>query len=284
MNFSIISYGTRENFGLCFLDAEEYFFNGLTKLGHTCSFTYNSTADYYLVFGWHLNSDWRNLPREKVIVVQLENLITGNMAAYFFSDIFKGYRVWDYSRQNIDVYRGDAASVQVFNYGFSAPMQEFHYNSIPSAQFDIYFVGSRTPRRNAIFQQLEQYRVTMLMDFGKFGKEVDDNMRKCRAVISPHAYEMNDEGKGYIPATLRISYALNQGMPVFAERSGDEETDAYWSQFVTLFDAGNAAATIIETFDMNFLGACDKTYHWRTKTSMPNSLRGLVFGLSSSPS
>lgn len=282
MNFSIYSLATRENFGYCFLDAEEYFAQSLQALGHDVSYSLKQSqkTDYYLVFGWHLSNAWQKLSRDKVIVIQLENLITGNLANGFSPMIFEGVRVWEYSYFNVCRYEKEVRSLNVFHYGYLPTMQEYDHAS-SEKNHDLYFVGSRTGRRNRIFESLEMNRVTMKIDFGVFGVDVDKGMRQCRAVISPHAYHGNGVwGNGSIPASLRIAYALNQNCPVFAERSGDEMTDRYWSQYVTLFSQKDVAVTVVSSFDFRYQEMLDKTAAWRSSRSMKKEVKRLVEALS----
>lgn len=279
MNFTIYSLATRENWGYCFLDAEEYFSQSLQALGHNVSYALKTSqdTDYYLVFGWHLSPKWKELPKDKVVVIQLENLVTGALANGFSPLVFSDVRVWEYSYFNVCRYEKEAKSVSVFNYGFLDTMQEYDHQSCPDHIYDLYFVGSMTSRRKQIFESLEVNRLTMKSDFAVFGVDVDRGMRECRAVISPHAYHKHSVwGIGHIPATLRIAYALNQNAPVFAEESGDEMTDRYWSRYVTLFNAKNAASVIVTAMELRWQDAVDRTRTWRSERSMKREVERLM--------
>lgn len=274
MKFQLISYATRNNFGRCFEDAETYFQAALHSLGHEAEYELLD-PDFYLIFGWHFTHKWMELPKEKVVIVQLENLVTGNLAERFREEVFQDVRVWDYSPQNRHRLGLAPHQINVFTYGYHPDLDTIRLKK--HREFDALFVGSMTPRRKEIMRSLESWAHVPWL-FNVFGHKLDTQLARSKVILSPHAYDeqkVRGIAAGYIPASLRIAYALNNGLPVLQEKSSSEADNAYWERFTFVSSKEMFPSTLAIILNQPD-EALFRMERWKRETSMTENVRRLV--------
>jgi hypothetical protein len=276
MTISLVSYATRSNFGRCFEDSVDYFFHALTELRYRVVFDRTDKCDLYLVFGWHLSDEWKKLPQQRTVIIQLENLLSGALAPMFKSEIFAGWNVADYSAQNHSLYKIEARSFTSFTYGYSANMQYIDFKrDFAGKKYDALFVGSTTPRRLECFTRMKNL-VRVGHYFNVFGTPLYRLMESSRIIVSPDAYERTPDGRGHIPASLRVAFALNQGMPVLMETSSSDKENMHWRQFAQVTTSRRFDIRAFEMLEEDYDNHCDAAERWCNRTSMRANVATLL--------
>jgi hypothetical protein len=175
-----------------------------------------------IVLGYHLlgEADARGLAESglRYICYQLEQFSpeSGWITAVGLAVLRGGLAVWEYSRANLEVLKEVGVEhVKYLPLGYHRKLELIR--AVPEDQkgIDVLHYGSLNQRRRAVLTELRQHcRVEELM--GVYGSERDSAIARARLVLHIHYFEAK------LAAQVRLSYLLNNGIPVVSEQSVEE--------------------------------------------------------------
>ena len=282
MNIGLHNWAYKKAFGICLDDAMDFLYFGLLEDGHIVhrfESALDETLDFHIIVGYHFDQDrlskWP-YPKHRTAIIQLENLISSSFASSFNAELFEGFNVWDYSVQNLNRYRTIKCNAMAFQWGYTKHLKTIHNND--STNLDVLFYGSMNPRRESVISQYEAVCSYQTL-FNVFGNSLDDKLRQAKIVISPHYYpevQTNNGLKGHIPASLRLAYCLNNGVPVQLERSSLSEENFYWRQYALVSDYDTFVADTVIALDLEYPAMRHCVQKWQKETSMAKEVHSLI--------
>ncbi len=183
--------------------------------GFACDLKLNDVSPHAtnIILGFHLLTN--PIPKEiRYIVYQLEQLSETegifSRRPEMISIMNTAHAVWDYSTENICFLKQKGVQASLIPVGYSPLLVQ-----IPKSpkDIDILFYGSRNERRGKVLQELlnRGYKVKAL--FGLYGEERDQWIARSKLVLNIHFYEAN------LFESVRVSFLLNNGIPVLSESS-----------------------------------------------------------------
>lgn len=183
--------------------------------GYSCDLALNEfdTLAVNVILGFHLMET--ELPRGvRFVVYQLEQL-SESEGVFFYNpqmlDILKtAESVWDYSPENIEFLRRRQISARLLPAGYSPVLNQI---TSGTKDVDVLFYGSRNDRRGKVLQKLLDMGYNVKALFGIYGEERDQWISRSKLIINIHFYEAN------LFESVRVSYPVNNGVPVLSERS-----------------------------------------------------------------
>lgn len=157
----------------------------------------------------------KKLPKN-FIVYNFEQLVTKRVwGDSFFMKCSKAKIIFDYSLENIKVFKDKGLDAKHFPYGWT-PFCEYE-GSIKKKDIDVIFLGSKSVRRNNILGKLGEgvyYRDNV------FGEMYDEIINKAKFSLNIHYYEGSS-----ILEVARIVPLICRGVIVISERSDDKYYD-----------------------------------------------------------
>lgn len=157
----------------------------------------------------------KKLPKN-FIVYNFEQLITKRVwDDSFFMKCSKAKIIFDYSLENIKVFKDKGLDAKHFPYGWT-PFCEYE-GLIKKKDIDVIFLGSKSVRRNNILGKLGEgvyYRDNV------FGEMYDEIINKAKFSLNIHYYEGSS-----ILEVARIVPLICRGVIVISERSDDKYYD-----------------------------------------------------------
>lgn len=150
------------------------------------------------------------------IVYNFEQLITKReWDDSFFIKCSKAKIIFDYSLENIKVFKDKGLDAQHFPYGWT-PFCEYE-GLIKKKDIDVIFLGSKSVRRNDILNKLGK---DVYYKDNIFGEKYDDIINRAKFSLNVHYYE----GESILEVT-RIIPLICRGVIVISERSNDKYYD-----------------------------------------------------------
>lgn len=224
--------------------------DGLQKLGvdsqlHFNSFNMVTKTRRSLILGGHLLSIFGGWVPDDAIVYNLEyipepngfdegkpetpdkwKLCMGGRPAYI-GLLKKAGLILDYSKHNARNLRhfGITAPIRTLPMGYSESLCKIPNNV---KDIDVLFIGSISPRRQAIIDAIKAKGYNAIACFGVYGKERDALLSRARICLSAHYYESN------LFEQVRISYYLANGLFVVSEDSSCPHEDEMWREGVVI--------------------------------------------------
>jgi hypothetical protein len=127
--------------------------------------------------------------------------------------------VWDYSRVNTEILKERGYPVRWVPYRIDSKRSRLLFKSATQAkEYDVGFCGTISPRRQAIFSQLEERGVKVLRIQNLSGEARDRILGKCRLILNIHADEEYS-----VFESIRCEPWLHVNMPVVSESSADND-------------------------------------------------------------
>lgn len=236
--------------------------DGLQKLGFDSklyfhSFNMVTKTRRSLILGGHLLSIFGGWVPEDSIIYNLEyipepngfdegrpetpdkwKLCMGGRPAYI-GVLKKAGLILDYSKHNARNIRhyGVTAPVRTLPMGYSDTLLKIPF--APEKDIDVLFIGSISPRRQAIIDTIKAKGYNAIACFGVYGKERDALLSRAKICLSAHYYESN------LFEQVRISYYLANGLFVISEDSSCPHEDETWSEGVVIVPYAELANTCI---------------------------------------
>lgn len=203
---------------LCFQEIALLLKYSLNSIGISCDIRFNRLADdrINIILGYHLLRFDKSLLGYRYVPYQLEQLSSLKQRyeeeGWYFENIMRilknAHEVWDYSRENIDFFKGLDIYPRYLPVGYHERLERIAHK--PDKDIDILFYGSIEERRRAILDSLKG-RVKVL--FGVYGKKRDRFIARSRIILNIHHYSTE------ILEVVRISYLLNNGCFIVSETS-----------------------------------------------------------------
>jgi len=208
-------------FPMCFREMARLLQWGLESAGHEVTRAENSFQEgrTNIIFGFH---EWFK-PTENplayirdydCIIYQAEQLAPGGrqMPDWYFGALHHCKAVWDYSQDNVDIaHRNGITSIHV------PPAWHPKYTPIDNVgdqqDIDVLFMGALNGRRSFAVQLLGHLFDEVHVLQSTWGMERDEFMARAKILLNVHFY------KSQTLELLRISHALNSGIPVVSEES-----------------------------------------------------------------
>lgn len=230
---AFVERGTRYNicvvsppnypFSEAFAELAQQLFYGLRELGHYCTIRKNQfiARATNIVLGGHLMSRemCKKLP-DRTIVFNTEQL--GGAPKGWEKQVVELAQhtpIWDYSLKNIEYLKAQGAcKLSHFRFGYQRQLDRIIKK--PEPKYDLLFYGCMTERRRKIIKDLNDAGVYPHIVTNCFGKARDDYISDSRFVLNLHAYESK------IFESVRVSYLLNNGVPVLTEWEGTDNWES----------------------------------------------------------
>lgn len=168
----------------------------------------------------------KKLPKN-FIVYNFEQLVTKRVwDDSFFMKCSKAKIIFDYSLENIKVFKDKGLDAKHFPYGWT-PFCEYE-GLIKKKDIDVIFLGSKSVRRNNILGKLGEgvyYRDNV------FGEMYDEIINKAKFSLNIHYYEGSS-----ILEVARIVPLICRGVIVISERSDDKYYDDRMEDIIIYID------------------------------------------------
>ena len=188
----------------------------------------------YIVFGAHEQAANLLMTQQKhrnfkLIIINSEPPLSQFMKNKYYISLMRANIVWDYSE--ISAQHITTLGIRVY----SRYVFEFVYQPAHDAprDIDIFFCGSRTPRREAIYAKLKERfpDKNIIFDFDwsyADQTELTKILQRTRTVLNIPYHHHN------ILETHRIHKAMACGAEVVSLYSGDKATDDFYEPYVHL--------------------------------------------------
>ena len=156
----------------------------------------------------------KKLPKN-YIVYNFEQLITSRKWSNdFFERCSKAKMIFDYSLENIKVFKEKGLNAEHFPFGWT-PFHEYE-GIIRSKDIDVIFLGSKSVRRDSVLSKLGG----IYYSDNVFGERYDDLVNRAKVSLNIHYYEGSS-----ILEVARIVPLVSRGVIVVSERSDDKYYD-----------------------------------------------------------
>lgn len=198
---------------LAFLELAELLVYSLHDLNHEAVFQFNTidSKAKNILIGFHL-LDFKyaeQIPKE-TILINAEQFLANTPWNENILKWIKSFQVWDYSQQNIEVFKEIGLSnIQLLKIGYQKELTRIQRNSTPD--IDILFYGSVNTRRAKVLNALKNTGLNINSSFGIYGKERDDLIARSKIVLNLHHYESQ------IFEIIRVFYLLSNAIPTVGE-------------------------------------------------------------------
>jgi hypothetical protein len=200
-----------------FQEVAETIHYGLQALGHDSIMTTEGALPgrQHIVLGSNLLPDYPLPLAEDAILYNLEQVdIDSSWFRPELIDIFRRHVLWDYSKKNAAAL--DALGVRVARVvpiGYVDQLTRIQ--PAPERDIDVLFFGSVNPRRQAIFERMQQAGIRIGTAFGVYGPERDALIGRAKLLLNVHYYEAK------VLEMVRISYLLANRCAVLSEPGAD---------------------------------------------------------------
>jgi hypothetical protein len=185
----------------------------------------------YILFGSHeqavqLNELQNQNTKIRFIIINMEPPESPSLRNKYYISLMRNNIVFDYSL--ISKTHLETLGIRCYSMYFPEFINSPNHQPRP---IDILFVGSRTARREAVYQKLKERYPNKKIEFHMDWKHTDHSdmkklLQSAKTVINIPFY---DSG---ILETHRIHSALSAGCHVISLYSGQKETDDFYSKYI----------------------------------------------------
>ena len=143
---------------------------------------------------------------------------------------YRGLEVWDYSVLNKETLEiAGVENIKVVPIGYVPEISYVERQPLEKRDIDILAYMSPGPRRLKIMDQFKNNpNINFVNLQSTYGEERDSYMARAKLIINIHNYDNK------IFEMVRISHALQQGIPILAERAPDTDFPDYMEDTVNL--------------------------------------------------
>jgi len=216
-----------------FHEIEAAFFFTLQKLGYDVS---NSINDFMpdarnIAFGMHhckVDAVRHDVPKN-TIVYSLEQMRDAPECLRWCRK-YRGLEVWDYSESNREALElAGVENIKHVPIGYVPEITYFDRKPVGQRDIDVLAYMSPSPRRMKIMDQFKNNpNINFVNVQGVYGDERDDLISRAKMIINLH----NSDNK--IFEMIRVTHALQQGVPILAERGPETDFPDYMEDTVNL--------------------------------------------------
>ena len=200
-------------------------------------------ADLNIVFGSHLEpSKILQFDQNKCLIINLERLQALNESKEneLYIKLLNTFRYIDFSGANAEYCKKEkiASPLYLYRPWFEAKWKRV-INEIEKT-WDVCLIGSITPRRQVIVDQLEQAGLSVTSRFNCYSYERDEVLSKSKVCINVHAYEGNKTAELW-----RLNYLAANQVRVISETFDTEEGEEEIAEALTQASHENLAECVI---------------------------------------
>ena len=143
---------------------------------------------------------------------------------------YRGLEVWDYSILNKETLElAGVENIKVVPIGYVPELSYVQREPVANRDIDILAYMSPGPRRLKIMDQFQNNpNINFVNMQSTYGEERDKMMARAKLIINIHNYDNK------IFEMVRISHALQQGIPILAERGSDTDFPDYMEDTVNI--------------------------------------------------
>lgn len=285
LKIHLVYQGYNHKISKCLDEALDLIYFSLQDLGHEVerimTLDYlppSKEPDLYIINGWFFDNKWIDLPKNKTIIVQLENLITGGLIDKFNPEIFEGFHLWDYSETNRSVFKDtNLGSFHKIRWGYHSCLDFFAPSKSPKTE--VLFYGSLTPRRKPILTKIDSFH-EVTCAFNQWGGKMDRLIEDSKCVVNIGASHPKNlkTNEGRIIEGLRLAYCVNNGVLVVSEKGHDNKENEYWNRYLEVVSLEDMEETISELLyeDKYITKRFEYMERYRTETSMTDNMEILL--------
>jgi hypothetical protein len=216
-----------------FHEIEAAIFFTLQRLGHEVTNSVNifDSSSRNIVFGMHhcpVDVVRHDVPKD-TIVYSLEQMQDAPECLRWCRK-YRGLEIWDYSALNKETLElAGVENIKVVPIGYVPELSYFDREPVEKRDIDILAYMSPSPRRLKIMDQFKNNHNINFVHFQSvYGEERDKQMARAKLIINLH----NNDNK--IFEMVRVTHALQQGIPVLAERNPDTDFPDYMEDTINL--------------------------------------------------
>jgi len=193
----------------------------------------NRKADLNIVLGAHVNIRYiSEFDREKLLIINLERLeaIQHLGANKQYLELLNQSKYIDFSSQNIKYCNANNINIPEYLY---RPWYEPRWERTiqqTEKEWDACIIGSITPRREKICQELIRRGVKLKIHKSSYSSERDEILSKSKYAINIHAYPEDDSAE-----LLRLNYYASNKLRCISEACSFEEGESHISACLTQF-------------------------------------------------
>lgn len=237
----------------CFDEVALALRDGVVELGHECRIVRDmlSCRGRTIVLGGHLlgkrpEGGW-NFPKDMVIYNLEQVGGTGGVGVEWLRDFQEemvrwGHRVevWDYSLENIRVWREAGVGVKHCPVGYVPGLTRIEASAGSSDEIEVLFVGSMNPRREVVLRELEELGVKVRWLFGVYGKERDAFIARSKLILNIHFYDSK------VFEIVRCSYLFANKKFIISEAGNDRTLEDLYVRGAVFGRHGDLARLCVE--------------------------------------
>ena len=200
-----------------FSDAIDLVGLSLEDMGHTAKAQENvfDKDATNILFGYNTLYSMPDIPREKLIVYQLEQLGDNDVfnPEPYLQWLSACKAVWDYDPANVAYLESKGlTNVHHVPIGYHKKLEKI--KDAPKQDIDVLHYGMVSERRRVIIKELYP-QCNMVCLVGVYGKKRDALIARSKIVLNMHHYKLG------LVEQVRVAYLLNNGRFVLTENSTD---------------------------------------------------------------
>lgn len=228
--------------------------NGLRELGYEAYFTEERPDDStgwptaeerlaraperQIIIGGNIgtHADLDSIPPD-AIVYNFEQAGSPQFSPPYLS-VLRRCTVWEYHPANLPYLKS--------LYGITAILAPFGYipaftptSPDPELEYDVGFVGSVSPQRKKILNELELLKLKVFSSQSAFGPARDAKLRRCKVILNMHYYP-----KVKVMEVVRIGTACAMRKAVVSQLDPDTRVDPFFLPAIVTAPYKDLAATV----------------------------------------
>ena len=247
----------------------------------TISSKEDKNADLNILLGAHIHTKYASeFDKNKLLIINLERLeaVKDSENHNEYLNLLNQSKYVDYSRHNNKYCRQNDINLPEYLYRpWNEPRWERTIQQTEK-KWDACFIGSLTPRRKNICQDLIRRGVKLKIATASYSSERDEILSKSKYILNLHAYPGDDSAE-----LFRLNYYASNRLRCISEICTFEEGESEISDSLTQYayeDFGERLSKLINTesreeYDLQRLKFADKTRRFTSsgdfaKTKFPD--------------
>jgi glycosyltransferase involved in cell wall biosynthesis len=172
-----------------------------------------------ILFGYNCVPFNESFKKAKITIIQLEQLDEGNRWWKHCEPWLKsGLPIIEYSQKNMEFLEAKGIPAKLVQPAFHPKMQNVKFQK--HRDIDVLFIGAvpKGSRRWKLLTKLQDmgYEVQNPLAYGRYR---DDYLSRAKLVLNIHFFKDEEKGDFEVFESIRVSYLLNNGVPVLSEES-----------------------------------------------------------------